>query len=295
MSSGVASFDLTKVINGMIPSKELVKFLSDNRGAFVDFGKKNSHILREKLHNLMEKADLDKDARFMLHFFASLMKRKGRMLDGLTKLEDTIGEEPWFDPLNTFINDYLVDFPDEETHNNFALIHLPATNPPMMMMCWVLANLKENLTFDSFLEQQVSAQLHLNKEVQALQKEKMRFFWEKVVVRTTRRERVKDFQKAKDQGRSFDEQIYANQEADKYILINHNFKAVNPSNMDEGYSKEDIENYIRSFGTLHPKKIETKDKSKKTEKKDEKGGNKKDERKEEKKDESSDEEDKDDK
>jgi hypothetical protein len=111
--------------------------------------------------------------------------------------------------------------------------------------------------------------LDKSKEVQEEQKEKMRYFWENVVTRTSRKEKEvqKEFEKRKKEGKLFDEQIYENQVNDKYLLINSHFQTVRPSDEAIGYTKAEIETYLKNFGTLRSKK-ETK--AKETKKKEEK-------------------------
>jgi len=265
------NFDMASVVSKMTPSKELKKFLESNRGAFVDFGKKNSHILRAKLEKIMEKEELPKDSQFMLHFFAAMMKRKNRMLMGLDKMSDDIKELSWFEPLVNFINDSCVDFPDEEDSDSFALIHLPATNPPLILLCWAMASNKEDLTYENFLSQQVAAQINLSEEVQAEQKEFMRKFWEETVTRTSRAKYQKEFEKKRNSGNAFDEQIYKNQENDKYLLLNKLFKTSKPSDITTGYTKQEILTWLTSFGknSKQEKKTVTSEKKEKEEDEDE--------------------------
>jgi len=254
MSTNI-NFDMAAIVSKMTPSKDLKKFLDANRGAFVDFGKKNSHILRAKLEKIMEKEELPKDSQFMLHFFAALMKRKNRMIMGLDKMSDEIKDLDWYEPLYNFVTDNCVDFPDEEDSDSFALIHLPATNPPLILLCWVLASKREDVTYENFLSQQVSAQINLSEEVQAEQKEVMRKFWEETVTRTSRAKFQKEFEKKRNSGNAFDEQIYKNQENDKYLLLNKTFRTVRPTDMTEGYTKHEILTWLASFFKGAGKKV----------------------------------------
>jgi hypothetical protein len=262
--SGNTNFDMSAIVSKMIPSNELKSFLAENRGSFTDFGKKNSHILRAKLERLMKDAELPKDAQFMLHFFASLMKRKNRMLAGLEKLEETLSDKEWFEPLQNFVNDYLVDFPDEESQESFALIHLPATNPPLIILCWALSMRKEDVTYDNFLSQQVAAQINLSEEVQSEQKDKMIIFWNETVTKTSRMKNQKEFEKKRAAGRVFDEAIYKNQENDKYLLLGKDFKTVVPADEEVGYTEDEIKAYLLTLSGEEKKTTKKSEEKKKS-------------------------------
>lgn len=241
------NFDLSNLCKGLIPSSDLKKWISQHQGKLNDFGKKNSHILREKLFKLFEQNRLSSDAQFMLYFFASLIKRKKRMLDGLDKLSDDTKSLAWFIQLKDFIDSVLVDFPEDETESHFALIHLPATNPPLTLLCLALAVNKEDFTYEFVLSQQVFAQVNLSPDVQKAQKEKMVDFWTNTIKKTTHQVNRVQFEKKISSGTAFDEEIYRNQENDKYLLLNRSFKSVSPSNPVLGYTEAEIRTWITSL------------------------------------------------
>jgi len=241
------NFDLSELCKTLVPSSDLKKWLEQHRGKLSDFGKKNSHILREKLFKLFERFNVSTDSQFMLYFFSSLIKRKKRLLDGLDKLSDDTKSLAWFEGLREFVDNVIVDFPEDEDETHFALIHLPSTNPPLILVCLSLAVKKEDFTFEFFLSQQVSAQIHLSSDVQAMQKARMVDFWTNTIKKTTHMSNRVQFEKRVATGSAFDEEIYKNQENDQYLLLNKNFKSIAPSNPNLGYSEMEIKNWISSI------------------------------------------------
>jgi len=238
---------MAEVVKGMMASKDLLKLIIANRSAFTSFGKKNSHILRKKLTDLMVAEELSMDAQFMLYFFCSLMKNKTRVLQAITKLPEEFTGSVWFTELEEFIKDHMVQFPNEETEDKFAMIHLPATNPPLTLFCYLLSLPDEDKTYDNLISQQTFAQIDLSLEVQEENKEKMEDFWNTQITKTSNKSNEKAFAKKLEKGDMFDEAIYANQEADKYILLGVDFKDFPMKDEELGYSKGDIESYIASF------------------------------------------------
>lgn len=243
MASNVSSqptFDLATLCKAMGPSAVLKTALKTHKMDFVDFGKKNSHILRKKLHDLFVKAGLTRDGQFLLYFLCSIMKKKERLRLGMKKLEDKFSTVPAWAELELFIDNFTVNFPDQETDESFALVHLPATNPPMVLICLAMATLPQDWTYEMVSSQQVFAQLNLSPEVQLENKAHIKRFWEVTVTKTTHTSNVKRFEEARTQGVLFDESIYRNQENDKYLLVNDHFNTVQPADPALGYTKEEI-------------------------------------------------------
>jgi hypothetical protein len=218
----------------------------------------------------MAKMKLSKDTQFMLYFFVALMKKKGRLLSGLDKLSDETKALAWFEELVSFVENNTVDFPEDEDEDKFALVHLPATNPPLTLMCLAISTPVVDFNYDFVLEQQVFAQLNLSQEVQDENKAKMKVFWEVTVGKTSHGANKKNFDKKKEEGKSFDEDIYKNQVNDKYMLLSKNFKSLKPANEEVGYTKEEILAWISLMTGVQKTDTEKKEEKKKEEKKGEK-------------------------
>jgi hypothetical protein len=219
----------------------------------VNFGKKNSHILRKKIMDLMEENELSMDAQFMLYFFAALIKNKNRIQEAMKKLPEEFTNMAWYSELEAFVSQSMVQFPYEEDEEHFAMVHLPATNPPLTLMCLALSSDKESFTYEFFLNQQVTAQLALSEEVQLVQKMYMKDFWENQINKTSNKSNQKNFEKRLAKGDMFDEAIYKNQENDKYLLIGTDFRELVPKDLDVGYEKEELEGWMESMFTKKTK------------------------------------------
>jgi len=239
--------ELNTIFASIKPSAALINLLKENKATFLTFGKKNSHILRKKLMDLFSESNLSKEAQFMVYFFCAMIKRKDRIMDGLEKLPDTLKEESWFDEVHDFFEEKCVTFPDDETSENFATIHLPSTNPPLSIACRVMMVSKKDRTLDMLLDMQEFGQIHINTELQMMHKEKMKKFWTETVTKTTHKTNQMSFNRIARTEKAFQEDIYQNQANDKYPLMNMHWKTVMPTNEETGYTKEEIVGWLESF------------------------------------------------
>jgi len=246
-TSSSVNFTMSAVVKEMAPSATLFALIKDNRGLWVDFGKKNSHILRSKITALMTEKGLSKDAKFLLYFFASLVKNKKRVLEAMRKLPESFQSLEWFPQLTEFINDNMVQFPADEGDEKFAMVHLPATNPPLTLLCLAIGMPRVDLTFEFMMSQQVMAQINLSPELQEMNKGYMKIFWEEQVNTTSNTRNLANFQKKKKEGKIFDEAIYKNQENDKYLLLSPRFADIAPTDPSVGYTEPEVRAWLASF------------------------------------------------
>lgn len=72
-------------------------------------------IYRAKLEKLMTKCKLTKEARFMVYFFASVMKSKDRIVTAMNTNEGVMKEASWFKSVLDFFRTKTVQYTKQET------------------------------------------------------------------------------------------------------------------------------------------------------------------------------------
>jgi len=243
MASTNVQFDLSQSLVALQTSAEFNTFLAANRGFLDLFGKKNSHLLRNKLERLMTANNLTADAKFAVYMLCSAMRRKDRIMQGIEDLPQPVRSLQWMQAVRTFINARMCTWPKDEGATTFATIHVASANPPFAMYSYGKVWRYEDLTLENLVKEQVFGQLHLSEGVQKVHKMAMIIFWCRTVSRTTRTDT--DFNSRAGSLSAFDNTIYRNQIADRYVLINEDKTARAPG--ADGYSWQDIIDWLNTF------------------------------------------------
>ena len=105
-----------------------------NPSAFVDFGKMTSTIYRQKFFDLikmcMDKNKVTLTSVGTIIYFATLIKNKKRILDGLTAMSATYGTTTWFKEAVWFYQNMCVQYVSEaEKTGKFPVVNIPGCMP----------------------------------------------------------------------------------------------------------------------------------------------------------------------
>ena len=103
------------------------------------FGKKNSNLLRMKLMKIMAEEDLKK-AVFQIYSVHKFMNNKKRILGSKDFLPEAISAAKGWTEAMDFIESFICQWVDDEDMENFASIHVPATNPPLTILAAVMSS-----------------------------------------------------------------------------------------------------------------------------------------------------------
>lgn len=233
-------------------SPELYTFMLENREHWVNFGKKDSHTLRQALEDLMDKEKLSGESRVMLYFFHSVVKDNTRILRAMKTLPEEAKKMGWFDEVSKFIDKRLTKFVTHETADKFASVHLPSTNPGLDCMFGALLEKKPlsisdlSDSVDRVMKRNTFAQIKINQELQNFNKSAVQIFWNSTVnYKKSKEDRKKRNAVVEEDG--FQEAYYDTSAADEYLLVNVDLKEV-PTLSSTGYTKDEI---CLWFANLH--------------------------------------------
>lgn len=235
--SNMANVSVSKALEKINISDSLVKYIRDKRSVWTTFGKKNSHLLRAQLFRMYESANLKADEIFMIHFFFSVIKNQGRVKTAMDNMEQSDKSKNWYKKVYEFIDKKLVQYVSQEKNGKFAVVHLPTTMPGLDILCTALTMENTEEDFEELIGKQTFAQLNLDSDMQARNKEKQRTFWTNVVQGSRNPD-----QSATKSG--FVEEFYNTSAGDKYNLIDLNNKEVEPSDSDEGFNEAEIKKWF---------------------------------------------------
>lgn len=255
----------------------LISIIDANKEAWVSFGKKNSHILRTILFKLFASSSLSKESIFWIFFFHSLIKDKDRIINAIDIQDESVKGNEAVKEAVKFMKTKMVKYVKDESMGKFASVHLPTTNPGLDILCFLMSmgvvseQKAKSMAMDTVKEimaRNTMTQIALNQEAQTLNKEKVKHFWDNVVIFKDAEERKKNKVPV-----HFVEEFYETAARDNYSLLTRDFKELSiPSG---GYSLEFIKTYVfyilanRKFNGSKPVMSPKDDKNTKDKSKDE--------------------------
>jgi hypothetical protein len=222
----------------MVEFISTMKFEYDGLNLLDGFGMYNSHLYRAKLHRLMNTDKLSPQARFWTFAILSKMPDPGRVLANLQIFK----EKKWYDSVRKFIEDRIIKYTNASP-TQFSGLHVASCAPSMAALVYVLS--KPDCDVAAFLSNKWAAQLALNDNMQAVQKNWETEFW-KTVVTTTKKPGAKEFKA------EFREDFYNNKAGDRYLLVYPNKTVAR----NEPYDQTAIENYIEKVVEMMSSKSE---------------------------------------
>jgi hypothetical protein len=223
------------------PSAGLLSLLKSSEGSWMDFGKKNSHILRTKLFKLFAMEKMSKDAIFMIYFFHAAVKDCVRIRDALETLSNDMRAATWMNEVDKFLQKRMVKLVVNEKAHTFASVHLPNTNPGLDILCYLMQQKAPTTAegFDELVKGVISrttfAQMDINLDLQDENKKMIKFFWDSIVLLKDKEDRIKNKQPI-----GFQENFYTTQASDQYKFV-----LITMKEWDVGtISKVDLRNYV---------------------------------------------------
>lgn len=237
MASGDTGFSVADALKEMMITPSFKKFVEDNKELWLTFGTMDSAAYRKKLMKLMAAAKLNKEQRLVIHFFFAVVKKKSRVLEGMSAFDESVKQKEWYEPVRSFIAGTLTDYNTQaKSADKFPGTHVPTTNPGLDLLMWKLMSKKEHLTIENFFARTTSVQLNLNAEMQSLAQVGYKNYWDNVV-KDSRNE-------VKSEKPQYREDYYKTSAGDTYNLVDGSLKELPPANVKTGYTRKEIENWI---------------------------------------------------
>lgn len=244
MSFSATSSDLLEVMKTMKLDQSLISFIKERKDEWGMFGKKNSHLYREQLMNMMRDAGLSAEAKLMVYFFFSVIKNQPRVLKAMDAFSQDIKMLVWFSQARDFIATKVTQYVSSaERQKKFPAVNIPPTNPGLDILLWCLMTKDELRTLDNLKDRTTFCQLALNNEMQSLAKEGYQKFWNETVKGSQNPDAVTMNLPTP----RMREEFYANPASDRYPLIDISLKPLPPSTKETGYTRLEIITYLESF------------------------------------------------
>jgi len=227
--------------------EELRTYLLSKRGEWEMFGKMNSHLYRTILMKKMQEANLNGEQRFMVFFLFSVVKNKDRVLKAMEAMAAEDKAKTWFAPVMNFINTVTTQYVSDVVRSKkFPAVNIPNCNPGLDILTWCLITHPNKRTIWELSQRTTFSQLHLNTDMQAIAKEGYAEYWNNVVKSTKNPDAVPQSLPKPE----FREDYYANSVNDKYNFVNLNLQEIPPADLVNGYTEEEVLNYVRSIDPL---------------------------------------------
>lgn len=224
-----------------------VSLASDlSHGDFVDFGMMTSHIYRSKFFAIINKMISDKkmDASSVAYiiYFATLVKNKKRILEGLAKMSSKYGANKWYKDTVTFYTTQTVQFVSEsEKKGLFPVVNLPSCVPNIACHFLKLHLMGNGQTYSDaelykkFSQNLFFVQMNITSDLVDEQMAWEAKFWNETV--TTSKNPDRDRYQA---NKGFNKNFFDTKAADKYKWI------VNGSEVDQVYDQGMIITWLRT-------------------------------------------------
>lgn len=224
----------------MTLSKSLAKFIKENSKVWPNFGKKDSHLYRAELMEKMSERNLSQEAKTMVYFFAAVIKNKARIIKAMETMPGDVKKEEWFYPVRDFYTISTEQYVTKaEKSGRFPVVNIPSTNPGLDVLFGLMIMPSGDRTVENLSFRTTFSQLNLDTDMQALAKKGYEHYWNNVVKGTKNDD--------KPEVPMMREDYYKNPESDKYNLLDVNLNQVKPENKSKGFTREELNSYIKSF------------------------------------------------
>lgn len=242
VSALTCSADFKKRINNLFLKVGLVNgFLSRvnrDKDNLSRFGLKTSHTLRDHFLRLVRAAGLSHEAYLWLYLFCARARTKDRIKAGVKTLSAELRNSEPVQEAMRFLDNRMVTWPDQETDQKFATVHLPNTCPGLASLMIVITD--PDTTVEDFLSNTWTPQIHWHSEFQPEVKLAATKFWTQVVTHTTHGSRRV---RRPEEGR-FNEGIFETQMKDEYPLVYITDDGELAFYPGAPYKKADLEAYL---------------------------------------------------
>jgi len=212
---------------------------------FVDFGMMTSHIYRSKFFTIINKMVADKKMEMSsvayIIYFATLVKNKKRILEGLAKVSSRYGANKWYKDTVMFYTTMTVHFVSEaEKTGKFPIVNLPSCVPHIachFLKLHLQGNgkaLSDGDLYKKFSENLFFVQMNITKDLVDEQMAWESRFWNETVTTSKNPDRER-YQ----QNKGFNKNFFETKSADSYKWI------VNGKEVDEVYDKGMIIEWLK--------------------------------------------------
>jgi len=241
-----------EALNMMALSKSLADFISVNKSVWVNFGKMNSHLYRAQLMSIFESRKMSPTAITMTYFFACVIKSKPRILKAMETLPEEIKSEEWFYQVKDFYSTATEQYVTRaEKTKKYPVVNIPNTNPGLDIMLYLLMSEETDRTLANLKDRVTFTQINLAPDMQTLAKSGYEKFWNETVKGTKNEDKPEE--------PKMREEYYKNPAGDKYSLVNLNLSIFPPKDKNTGFTREEIDAYLKKFNTDLTKMLSSSD------------------------------------
>jgi len=230
----------------MAITEEVWALLVKNREEWATFGKMNSHLYRAKLFRAMDEAKLTPEARVLVYAMSSIIKSQPRIVEAMTNMPEDKRPQTqglWFSVRDFFDTRCTQYVSASKKNKKFPVVNLPGTLPGMDILCFCLTTDDHERTMANLSQRPTFAQVNLKEDAQVLAKEGYEFYWTKIIQGTKNTDKV--------EAPSMNQDYYKTAASDTYSLlyIDKSLRILEVETKDPkgGYSKGEVEHYLRSF------------------------------------------------
>lgn len=244
MNFDAVAKEIGEVVKLMRITPELIQFIEERKSVWPVFGKKNSHLYRTQLMEMMTTSGLGMEAKAMVYFFMAVIKNVDRVKKAMDMMDDTIKSKAWFSQTRDFFGTKVVQYVTQaEKTKKFPAVNIPSTNPGLDIMFWCLMTKKEERTLENLKTRTTFCQIALNDELQTLAKSGYADYWTNVV----KTSKNPDAATLNLPAPAMREDYYKNPANDKYPLLNKNMTVVLRQTNESGYTRADLIRYLDTF------------------------------------------------
>jgi len=238
LSFSATSSDLLEVMKTMKLDQSLISFIKERKDEWGMFGKKNSHLYREQLMNMMRDAGLSAEAKLMVYFFFSVIKNQPRVLKELNNMSADVKAEAWYNPTKDFIASHVTQYVTSTVGNNkMPAVNIPSCNPGLDILVFSLITNPADQTIEKVRTRTTFTQLDLDSGAQAEAKKGYAEYWDNIVKGTKN--------ETKTEAPKMREDYYNTIAGDRYKLLDINLKEIDaPSG---GYTKDFVLKYFKDI------------------------------------------------
>jgi len=213
----------------------MLTYIQSKSNIWVNFGKMNSHLYREKLMKMFDTANLSAEARFMVFFFFSVIKSQPRILKAMGNMSDDDKAKSWYTEVREFIQANVTQYVTGAKNNlKMPAVNIPSCNPGLDILVFSLITPPNMKTIKNLRNRTTFCQLQLDSEMQKEAEAGYNYYWDEIVKSSRNPDKTEEPKARKD--------YYETSAADKYLLVGMDLKEIKAP--VSGYTQENIEKYL---------------------------------------------------
>jgi hypothetical protein len=221
---------------------ETLSMIKKERELWLVFGKMNSNLYRGELMAKMVAKGLSGESMLMVYFMAGVIKSKTRIVKAMDKMSEDLKKNTWWFPVKDFYMTQTTQYVSAAGRTGlFPVVNIPNTNPGLDLLVFCLITGDSMRTMENLARRPTFSQMNLDAETQTLAKAGYEFYWTRVI------QGSKNEDKEKLEKPGMKEDYYNTSASDKYSLIKEDLTMVKATVDTVGYTKSEVERYLRSF------------------------------------------------